>query len=102
MEQQLLRRMFRLYVKLCHGVTVIRGCTGRGLQAKAGNTACTDSSGTACKYGVVADAHGHMARYATSRGQGQRQGSFASCISCIMYHARAHVRYRMRATERAI
>lgn len=26
--------MFRVYVKLCHGVTVIRSRTGSGLQAK--------------------------------------------------------------------
>lgn len=86
--------MFRIYVKLCHGVTVLRGRTGCGWTAsktKAGNTACADSSAAACKYGVVADAHGYIARYATSRGQ--RQGMFASCISRIMYFLRAHVRY---------
>ena len=63
--------MFRIYVKLCDRVT----CDTRlgrdvDVEGKAGNEAThqpADSSGAVCKYGVVADTHGYIARYATSR-----------------------------------
>lgn len=85
--------MFHIYVKLCDRVTVIRDCcTGCGRQSKkAGNTARADSSDAVCKYGVVADAHGYIARYATSRGA--TLGRILLYLVYLTYHAREHVRY---------
>jgi hypothetical protein len=70
----LLRRMFRIYVKLCHGATVIRGCTGSGRQSKKQATPRVQTAAAVMPYASmalppVADAHGYIARYATSRGQ---------------------------------
>jgi hypothetical protein len=63
--------MFRIYVKLCDRVTVIRGLHGMwaAKQKSRQHRVCADSSDAVCKYGVVADAHGYIARYATSRGE---------------------------------
>lgn len=51
-------------------------------KTKAGDTACADSSAAACKYGVVADAHGYIARYAEANGRlGLPRVSHVSCIT---------------------
>jgi hypothetical protein len=66
--RQLLRRMFRVYVKLCHRVTCatrLGAVCGCAKQRQAAQPA--DSRDAICKYGVVADTHGYIARYATSR-----------------------------------
>lgn len=73
----LLRRMFRIYVKPCHGVTVTRGCTGSGRQSEKQATPRVQTAAAMpylCEYGVVADAHGYIARYAMPRAEGPTVG----------------------------
>jgi len=80
--------MFRIYVKLCHGVTVIRGCTGSGRQSKKQATPRVQTAAAAMPYASMALLRTRMA---TSHVMPRAEGNGRVPVPRVSHVSRARM-----------
>lgn len=91
--------MFRIYVKLCHGVTVTRGWTGSGRQSKKQATPRVQTAMPYLRYASMALSRMHMATSHVMPCHEPRANGRVGCLVYLVYHARACEICDMRAGD---